>query len=297
MNNDRCVFFGTGSFSEASLAALIANGLSPIAVVTKPDQPAGRGQKLTAPAIKSLAQMHGIPVFQPSSPSEILGELAKLEPGAAVVVAYGKMIPLEMLQLFPKGIINIHPSLLPRYRGASPIEGAILAGDSETGVSLMRINEKMDQGPVYVQEQLKLNGHEIKTDLSAMLSKIGARLLVDNLPGILSGQIVAKPQDDAAATYVKLIQKSDGEIDWSKPAQQIEREVRAYIGWPGSRTVLGGKEVTVTAAHISKSEVQNPKSELALRCGDGQFLVIDKLKPAGRNEMTGKEFLAGNPIA
>ncbi len=291
MKDERVVFFGTGSFSLTSLKSLIDCNYLPVAVVTKPDQLVGRGQKLTPPPVKDLANQYDIKVLQPENPGQIVAKLRALKPTLGVVVAYGKMIPLEALKLFPKGIVNIHGSLLPKYRGASTIEGAILNGDKEAGVTLMQINSQMDQGPIYAQAKLKLTGRETKPELYEQLSRLGAQLLVDKLPAIASGTLRPKPQDDSQATYVKLIQKNDGRVDWRKPADQIEREIRAYYGWPGSTARrLAGKEVIITAAHVADTK---PDKELAVKCGDGRFLVIDKLKPAGKIEMTGREFLAG----
>lgn len=307
MSSPKIVFFGTGNFSLPALKSLVEEKWNIAAVVTRPDSPSGRGQQLKAPPVKELASSLGLAVLQPANPTEIMNDLKAIGAEIGVVVAYGKMIPLEALELFPYGIINIHPSLLPRHRGASPVEGAILAGDTETGVSLMRINERMDQGPIFAQQTIKLSGNESKQSLLEELSKLGAQLLVQKLPLILNAKLEAKPQDDAQATFVKLIQKSDGQVDWKKPADQIEREVRAYLGWPGSHALLGHSEVIITSTHITEGITQSKEQkagdvfvtetgELGVICGNGSVLVIDSLKPLGRTEMTGQAFLAGHQI-
>lgn len=289
---DRLIFFGTDDFSAPTLKALLADGFNMVAVVTKPDALVGRGRILTPPTIKTIAQAAGLPVFQPTKLSEITDELAAMRPDAGVVVAYGKIIPQRVIDLFPKGLINVHTSLLPKYRGASPIEAAIVNGDAETGVSIMRINAGMDAGPIYSQTRLPLAGTETRPELYEKLSRLGASELIRVLPNILSGHLMPVPQDDATATYVKLIQKTDGNIDWSLPAEIIERQIRGYLGWPGSRTALYGTEVIITAAHVA-GDGENLAKQLTTTAGENGVLVIDHLKPAGKREMTGQEFLAG----
>jgi methionyl-tRNA formyltransferase len=225
-----------------------------------------------------------------------------LRPDAGIVVAYGKLIPSVILEQFPKGLINIHASLLPRYRGASPIESAILAGDDATGVTLMRLDKGMDTGPTYDVAKLQLTGTETRPDLYAQLAELGSEHLSAKLTAILEGNIVPVPQDSTQATTVGLIRKQDGHIDWSQPAITIERQIRAYLDWPGSRTEITGTDATITAAHIHVADgpagtaFKTPSSELAVYAGVGS-LIIDRLKPAGKREMTGLEFLAGHPLS
>jgi methionyl-tRNA formyltransferase len=301
MTSDRLIFFGTDAISVPSLIRLMAEDWNIVAVVTKPDSRTGRGQELTQPAVKRLAEAKGIPVLQPTKLRDIQSDLAALKPDAGIVVAYGKIIPGSVLELFPKGLINAHVSLLPRYRGASPIEAAILNGDDTAGVTLMRIDQGMDTGPTYDAAKIQLTGHETRHDLSEQLAELAAELLATKLTGILKGHLVPIPQDNTQASAVHMLSKADGLIDWSKPAAQLEREVRAYLGWPGSRTELTGAEVTITAAHTSPAQgpagtaYKSPSSELAVYTTEGS-LVIDRLKPAGKREMTGSEFLAGHPL-
>lgn len=217
---------------------------------------------------------------------------------AAVVVAYGMILPQEVLEYFAKGMINVHASLLPLYRGPSPIEAAILGGDSHTGVTLMQLEAQMDTGDVYTQKKISLNGDETRPKLYDQLSRIGAELLVECIDKIVAGEILPHPQDDAKATYTKLIQKSDGIIDWSLPAAVIERTIRAYLGWPGSRTTLMGKDVVITSTRIvdSKGEMgasePNEAGELLVYCNK-DAIIIETLIPAGKKEMTGAEFIRG----
>lgn len=301
MTNPRIVFFGTDAFSKPSLEALLAARFNIVAVVTKPDAPAGRRRITTPPVIKTIARPAGVPILQPGKPDEIIGQIIHSKPDLGVVVSYGRILSPAVIAAFPGGLINVHASLLPKYRGASPIEAAILAGETKTGVSLMQIDEGLDTGPVYCQAELPLTGQENRIDLYASLSQLGARLLVDNLPAIWRKQLLPTPQDSTSASITGLIKKSQGKIDWNKSADSLEREVRAYLGWPGSTTELAGSILTITAAHISSETGQvgklfrTPEGKLGVYCGQGA-LVIDRLKPAGKREMTSPEFLAGHQI-
>ncbi len=299
--SDKLVFFGTDAFSVPSLIRLLAEDWNVAAVVTKPDSPSGRGRELTSPAVKRLADAKKIPVFQPERLSDIRAELEALDAGAGIVVAYGKIIPGSVLKLFPKGLINVHASLLPAYRGASPIEAAILNGDDETGVTLMKIDAGLDTGPTYDAAKLQLTGSKNRHDLYEELAELGADLVSAKLSGILEGNIIPVPQDNTRASTVGLIKKADGRLNWHKPAAQLEREIRAYLGWPGSRATIAGTDVIVTAARVSPSEgeagvvYKTPAGELAVHTGEGS-LIIDSLKPAGKREMAGAQFLTGHAL-
>lgn len=291
------IFFGTEEFSAESLRALIANGFNIAAVVTKPDSKKGRGQKMISPTVKVIAQKHDIPVWQPAKLRDITEDIKQLQPATGVLVSFGKIIPQSTIDLFTPGIINVHPSPLPKYRGPSPIESAILHGDSETGVSIMQLSAAMDAGPVYSFASHLLKGTETQPELYETLSKVGASELVRVLPQIISGELQPTPQDESAATYCQLIQKSDGTIDWNKPAEQIVREIRAYKGWPGSRTTLGEIDVIITSAGavecIGLSHEGVPLDHFTVPCGDGWCLSIESLKPVGKKEMPIQAFLAG----
>jgi methionyl-tRNA formyltransferase len=289
------VFFGTDEFSAISLRQLIAGGSTIGAVVTKPDSRKGRGRELQASLVKQIAVEHGIPVWQPAKMTEIIEPMADLilrnnERPTGVLVSYGKIIPQAVIDLFEPGIINVHPSLLPKYRGPSPVESAILHGDSETGVSIMQLSAAMDAGPVYTQITVPLNGTETAPELEAHLGTLGAQELASVLPSIIDGSLDAQPQDDSLATYCKLLSKDDGLLIPEKiSAVQAERRVRAFVAYPKTKVTIAGHLVVITKAHISSVG----ETVLDLYCRDGQFLSIDELiGPSGR-VMDAKAFLNG----
>ncbi len=305
LSGHRLVFFGTDAFSIPSLIRLLGGAGNVVAAVTKPDRQTGRGQELTMPAVKRLTISRGIPVFQPTALADLKPQLDRLYVDAGVVVSYGKIIPPSIISLFPRGLINVHASLLPAYRGASPIEAAILNGDAQTGVSLMRIEPGLDTGPVYAATELPLVGTETRQELYERLAYLGADLLARHLSDILDGRLTPTPQDNHRVTTTGLITKQQGHIDWTQPAAVIERQIRAYLGWPGSHTTLAGTELIITAAHVSQSPqpsttpgtpFKTTDGRLAVACGIGS-LIIDHLKPAGKRDMTAREFLAGHPLA
>jgi methionyl-tRNA formyltransferase len=295
------VFFGTEDFSLTTLQALIDAGYPVAAVVTKPDSPQGRGHVLTEPPVKVLAKKHTIPVWQPTKLSEITDSVRALQNPVGVLVSYGKIIPQSIIELFTPGIINVHPSLLPKYRGPSPIESAIIAGDNETGVSIMQLSAAMDAGPVYTQTKQPLRGNETASELYNVLGKQGAELIVELLPSIVDMSLVPTPQDDAAATYCKLIQKSDGLINWGEEATTIEARIRAYELWPKSRATLGTVDTIITKAGIVAQNHGEP-GHITINPTSDNPLVIDtssgavsikSLKPVGKKEMPVQAFLSG----
>lgn len=258
------------------------------------------GLVTTRPLIREAVEAAGFEIEQ-----VVAGPLSELKPHEsklAVLAAYGHVIPQEVLDGFPLGIINVHPSLLPVYRGSTPIESAILDGATKTGVSIMRLTVAMDEGPIYKQKAVYLTGKETKTELSETLQKLGAELLVEVLPAIADGSLAPRqqPHPDRDALYCKKLSKEDGRIDWTKPRTQIEREIRAYAGWPRSYTKLGAVEVVITQAHSVKStsekpgtvEVEDELKLLMVYASDG-YICIDKLIPAGKKEMSASAFLAG----
>lgn len=294
------IFFGTEDFSAASLQALIDADFTIAAVVTKKDSKKGRGRTLIPPIVKTIALKHNIPVWQPDTLGEITESITTLQPVTGVLVSFGKIIPQSTIDLFTPGIINVHPSRLPRYRGPSPIESAILNGDAETGVSIMQLSKAMDAGPVYHFTPRQLSGTETQTELYDTLGALGARTLVSTLPAILSGDLAPVPQDESHATYCALINKPDGVINWHTPAVHIERAIRAYSGWPGSKTILGGVDVVITGAEVVEAPtlhtpgtVEVHGNELTVYASAGA-LAITTLKPAGKKEMNVKEFLNGH---
>lgn len=285
----RLVFFGTEDFSAVTLQRLIDDNWNVVGVVTKPDFKAGRGQKLAAPAVKTLAVRHGIEVLQPANLHKSVYEIAMLDGEFGILSAYGKLVPGSVIDIFPGGIINVHPSLLPRYRGASPIEAAILNGDHKTGISLMQLSLGMDEGPVYAQKEVILSGEETKPEFYEELARTGADFLVQVLPDIISGEVIAKPQDDSRATYAPLLKKSDGRIDWSKPAEVYEREVRAYLGYPKSTAKIHGQEVIITKARLAKN---TNDGKLVVDCNPGYLEILELIGPSGKT-MSGEDFLRG----
>lgn len=314
MTNKPLLFFGTEDFSAIIFSRLLEAGYSFKAAVTKPDAKRGRGKKTAPPAVKTVAEKNNIPVLQPEKLEQITDEIAGYGCEFAILAAYGKIIPKSILNMFSGGIINVHPSLLPTYRGPSPIESAILHGDEQTGVSIIKLVEKMDAGPIYAQKEFDLSGQNTKPELYEKLAEIGAELLIKSLPNIFSDELPPKPQDENLATYCPMIKKTDGVIDWQKPAEKIEREIRAYLGWPGSRTQLFGQDVIITEADLNNSSVSSGETKITkttpvqgqslYREGGGELFVgagdnslkIKKLRPAGRSSMDAEDFLRGRRL-
>jgi methionyl-tRNA formyltransferase len=298
----KLLFFGnerlaTGvSTTAPTLKALIDEGYEIAAVVVAQNEarPSRKERRLE---VAEVAEEHNIPLISPIPLHEAKDKLAKFGAEAAILVAYGRIIPQEVIDIFPKGIVNIHPSLLPLHRGPTPIESVILHGEKETGVSLMKLVTQMDAGPVFAQETVLLRGNETKQMLADQLLNIGKDMLLQYLPDILDDTLKPSEQDNTRATKDGLITKEDSELDFEKPAIELDRQVRAYAGWPRSRALIGTTEVIITEAHAEDvnglaGTLWLDGGELALHCSEGT-LVIDKLIPPGRKEMTGQAFLAG----
>ena len=288
----KIVFFGTDEFSLVALRALIESGYNVVAVVTKPDSKRGRGQVLTAPSVKKLAIGHNITVWQPLKVSAINDDIQSLgNDVAGVLASFGKIIPESTINLFKPGIINIHPSLLPLYRGSSPIESAIKNGDEQTGVSIMQLTAGMDAGPIYGHIIHKLSGKETRPELYKTLANAGTAALISMLPAILDGSIQPTPQDDSKAVYCNMLSKNDAVL---KPdeitADTAERLVRAYLGFPKTKIDILGHTVIITKAHVSNDQ----KTPLDIPCKGGEYLSIDELvAPSGRT-MSASDFLNGH---
>lgn len=287
------IFFGTEDFSAVALEGLIAAGFMVAGVVTKPDTKKGRGQKVTPPRVKTIAQAHGIPVWQPTKLQEISESVRELQPVAGVLVSYGKILPQATIDLFTPGIINLHPSLLPKYRGPSPIESAIRNGDPETGVTIMQLSAAMDAGPIYAQEIIRLTGSETQPDLYQTLARTGTDLLVKILPSILSGSTQPVAQDDAVATYCMLLDKQDAFV---KPeamdAVALERRIRAYLVFPKTKLQVGSHTIIVTKTHLGDQK----KTPLDIECQSGIVSIDELIAPSGRR-MTAEAFLNGYAAA
>ena len=297
----KIVFFGnerlaTGVSTTAPvLQALLQAGYDVAAIVVNQVSVSRRNRVLE---IESLAEAHNIPVLRPRRVSDIASELSEISADIGVLVAFGQLVPTSVINLFPNGIVNLHPSLLPLHRGTIPIESVILEGANETGVSIMQLTAQMDSGPVWAQTSIALDGHETKQALADRLSREGSQLLLATLPSVLAGTSVPQPQS-GQPTIDGRLSKADGQIDWHKPAARIEREVRAYLGWPGSYTTIAGRDVIITAAHVvtSHTDVGNASMQgglLTVGTSDGS-LVIDRLKPSGKREMSASEFVLGVP--
>lgn len=285
------LFFGTEDFSATSLEKLIAAEFNIHAVITKPDSKKGRGHKVTPPLVKIVAKKHNIPVWQPKKIVEIKEDIKKIPEVAGVLVSYGKIIPQDILELFKPGIINVHPSLLPKYRGPSPIESAILHGDTKTGVSIIKLSEKMDAGPIYCQQEMSLTGVETKPQLYKDLSLVGAELLVNNLAAILEGKIEPKPQVEKEATYCRLLTKKDSRLNPKiMSAIECERHIRAYFGFPRSKLSIFGHECIVTAASVVNTQ---DKAPLVITCKGSLFLSIEKLIAPSGKSLDAAAFLRG----
>jgi methionyl-tRNA formyltransferase len=299
----RLVFMGSPEFSVPSLQALSAH-YNVAGVVTQPDRPAGRGQTLTPPPVKALALQLGLPVIQPQKLRlpEAMQQLGDWKPDLIVVTAFGQILRQEVLDIPPYGCINVHASLLPRWRGAAPINAAILHGDQQTGVTIMRMDAGVDSGPLISQRAIAIQPGETATSLSERLAALGADLLVEALPGYLSGELPPQLQDISQATYAPMLKKEDGELDFKLSAMELERRVRAFQPWPGSFTFWQGSPLKVLRACC----VFDPEREAGLAPGEHTIshglpaictaqglLVLEELQPAGKKCMEGKIFLQG----
>ncbi|MDX1615801.1 MAG: methionyl-tRNA formyltransferase [Candidatus Promineifilaceae bacterium] len=299
----RVVFMGTPDFAVPSLQALLGTQ-EVVGVVTQPDRPAGRGRQLQPPPVKDLALEASVPVYQPKSlrPPEAAGLLHEWRPDVIVVAAFGQILRPHVLNLPPHGCVNVHASLLPRWRGAAPIQHAILAGDSETGISLMLMDEGLDTGPVYVQRAILIRERETAASLHDRLARLGAELLAESLDAILLGQLEAIAQDETLATYAPLIKKEDGAIDWQQPAAAIDRLIRAMTPWPGAFSSWQGRRLELVAARPAPERVNEaaPGQVLAHDAGaavaTGQGLLIPTVvQLAGKRAMAIEAFLHGHP--
>jgi methionyl-tRNA formyltransferase len=259
---------GTPEFAVPTLQAL-DDRHEVVGVVTQPDRPAGRGRKLTASPVKELALSRGLEVFQPPGFTDpgALQRLADWQPEVIVVAAFGQILPLAVLELPPRGCLNIHGSLLPRYRGAAPISAAILAGEEKTGVTVMLMDEGMDTGPVLAQAELAIGPSDTTGTLTAELADLGAELLADTLPAWLEGRITPQPQDGDRATYCRPLRKQDGQLDWSRSARHLDRQVRACDPWPGTYTHWQGQRLKVLRVH--------PRPETSARGTPGRVAELD----------------------
>jgi len=301
MDQQTIVFFGTPEFALPSLETLLKDGRYRVAaVVTRADKPKGRGQKTGLSPVKKLALQSKIPVLQPDDLNRFFIEkLKEYKPKLGVIAAYGKILPKEILNIFSKGIINIHGSFLPRYRGASPIAGAILAGEKETGVTLMQLSLKMDAGPLIARSEAVKIDRKTTGELSLELAELGAKLLREKLPPFLNGQLTPQKQDSSKATYTKRIKKEEAHLDFRKEAIQLEREIRAYNPWPISFAFWEEKQLKIYRAEISKQRVADTPGQVGLLNGKpavqtpASSLILEELQLPGKKRVNGKNFITG----
>ncbi len=295
----RIVFAGTPEFSVAPLRALLASPHQVVAAYTQPDRPAGRGRQLAASPVKALALQHGVAVHQPvnfKAEADVVA-LERLHADLMVVVAYGLLLPQRVLDAPRLGCVNIHASLLPRWRGAAPIQRAILAGDTETGITIMQMEAGLDTGPMLHVRRLPIASDETAGSLHDKLSALGAEALLEALPGIEDRALTPRAQDDAAATYAKKLQKPEALVDWGRPALEIERQVRAFNPWPVAETRLDGEPLRIWRAVAMGGQGGAPGAVVAaspdgidVATGDGVLRVLE-LQPPGRRKVTARDFL------
>lgn len=299
----RIVFFGTPDFAVPCLRALLAGGKHEVAaVVTQPDKPKGRGREMVPPPVKEVAVAAGIPVLQPASVRKppFAPELAALAPDVAVVVAYGKILPPELLAVPKHGCVNVHGSLLPRWRGAAPIQWAVIAGDAVSGVCTMKMDEGMDTGDVLLCREVPLAPQETAGSLFERLAPLGAELLLETLDGLAAGTLVPVKQDAAKATHARMLEKADGKIDWAKPAAEVGHHVRGMSPWPGAFTTYGGgKILKVHRVEVSPEEsgagpgvVVRGKDAVEVGAGRGRVTLLE-VQAEGGKRMSAVEFWRG----
>ena len=287
MNNLKTIFIGTSSFAIPILEALIQNKHQILAVITAPDKPSGRKKELALSPVKQTGLKHKLSILQPEKISNLYSKISQLKPDLIITASYGQIIDKKILDIPRYDSINLHPSLLPKYRGPSPIQTAILNGDKKTGVSIMLMDEKMDHGPIISQKEIKISSDDTYQSLEKKLSSESASFLIKILPQYIKGQINPQAQDENQASYSKILTRQDGKIDWSQSAQEIERKIRAFYPWPGAWTDLNGKRIK-----ILKAKAVIKKQEASLPTRDG-FLALKLVQPEGKKPMTGQEFFRG----
>jgi methionyl-tRNA formyltransferase len=303
----RIVFMGTPEFAVPSLAALLRSDHSVVGVVTQPDRPKGRGQELAASPINQLAQQHEIPVLQPLKMKDprFLEALSAWKPDLIVVAAFGRILPKAVLDLPPRGCINVHASLLPKYRGAGPIQWAIIRGEQETGITTMLMDEGMDTGAILLQEALPIAPEDTAGTLSAKLAEVGGRLLIDTLARLEQGALRPKPQDHGRATMAPLLKKEDGLLDWSLPALELAGRVRGLSPWPGAHTYLGEERWAIWKASVHDPSpageapgtiIDASQEGLLVATGAG-LLRVTEFQPANSRRMSVAQYLAGHKLA
>jgi len=289
----KVLFMGTPQFAIPSLEE-VAKHFNVIGVIAQPDKPAGRGKKLTPPPTKVLAQKLGIPVYQPEKKRELIPIVKELKPDCVVVVAYGKILPKEVLEIPPYGTVNLHASLLPKYRGAAPIQRAIMAGEKETGNTVMLVNEEMDAGDILTQEKIPIEEEDNFITLSEKLANRGAKLLVNTLKLWFEGKIKPVPQDHEKATYAPPVQKEEFRICWKAPAESVRDRIRGL--YPNAFTTFRGNRIKILKAKVVDlegypGEIQDTK-KFIVACGERSLEILELISPKGK-KMSGEDFMRG----
>lgn len=302
----RVVFMGTPAFAVPSLEALARAGHELLAVVAQPDRPAGRGQALREPATKVWARARGVPVLQPEKVRDgrLAAELSALRPDVVCVAAYGRILGKDLLELAPHGAINVHGSILPKYRGAAPLQWAIASGERETGVSIMQMDEGLDTGDVLLQRVLPIGPEDTAEALAPRLAELGGAALVEALAGIAAGTVLPVPQDGARATLAPILSREDGKIDWRRPAAAIHDRLRGFSPWPGAWTTLDGKVLKVLEASAGEGRAGPggwapgaatlvPGQGLAVCCAEPTVLLVRRLQAEGKAAQAAQDFANG----
>jgi len=298
----RIVFLGSGAFAIPSFEALLGAGHELLALVTQPDKEKGRGRALAPPPLKPVATAHRVPVLQPRRvrDPEAIEKLRALEPELQVVVAYGQVLPPAVLEIAPRGTVNVHASLLPFYRGAAPVQRALAAGETETGVTTMLLDEGLDTGPLLLASQTPIGPDETAGELQGRLAQLGASLLLETLHGLASGSVVPQPQDHTKATFAPLLAKHEGRIDWRMPARVIHQRVRGFSPWPGAFCLWRSQSLKVLRAQLLPDAAGQPGvlqgtagEALVVGCGGGTRLGLHEIQLQGRRRVSGAAFAAG----
>jgi len=304
MTGWRIIFMGTPDFACPTLQSLIERGENLVAVVTQPDRPKGRGQKMMPPPVKELAEKHGITVYQPLKVRDpgFVDIIRELKPDVIVVVAFGQILPKALLDVPPHGCINVHASLLPRYRGAAPLNWCIINGETETGVTTMLMDVGLDTGDMLLIRKTALDENEDIQSLHDRMSAMGADLLAETLDSLLAGNLIPQPQVNTASCYAPMLKKDDGIINWHSDAHTIHNQVRGLAVWPGACSVIDGQVLKIFRTSIGEGSgepgtvLQASKGRLEVACRSGS-LFLQELQLAGKKRLDCTSFLAGYPVS
>lgn len=301
----RIVFMGTPEVAAFSLERLFEAPEPVVGVVTQPDRPAGRGRKTILSPVRRVAEIRGVPTLAPEKirdPS-FFDVLSKWVPDLIVVVAYGRILPRQILELAPHGCLNVHYSLLPKYRGAAPVPWAIIGGEEKSGVTTMRLVEKMDAGPIFLQREISIAPNDTTASLQAKLAPVGAELLVETITGLKAGNLTPQAQDESKVTYAPVLKKEDGLIDWNLPAVSIERRVRGFNPWPSAYTYLAGNLLKIHRARVIEIAEKAAPGEVLKADKEGLWIAtgagalsLEEVQLENRKKMTAREFLNGTRV-